>query len=202
LAFDLKNLGTRNFRTNFFLVLACAAGVFFIPDRHPGYLNVHIVADNQYCPDFCKYDIVSFSPNLRAEREVAAGDRVIVLLPGPEFIVAKILAVRKQQACAANGRSALVYPADTFSCSSNPGLYPYVISNAGHHKNRQLGTKSLPTRQIMQAQIFGTTPIVIGNTHKYNFTSERLTEVVSNMFWNIYKWTGFDFLGFVKPANN
>ena len=203
LAVDFKKIEFTKLKLNPFLVLSCAAGIYFIPYHDPGVLNVHIENNNFACPAFCRYDIVEYEryyeQHARHLQRISVGDHVIVGIDEGRRYTSKILAGPPEEACTGDGRTSLRLPVGNYFCKKDflgNYLFKYLILGGPNPKFTNPEGKKIS--MIPDFQIHGVYPNKIGNTHKYFILTDAVTDMVGNTLLTVYGWTGLNLMGLSK----
>ncbi len=200
LSLDTRNLENRKLKLNFFLILICAAGVYFVPDHNAGTLNIHIETRNYACPQFCPHDIVQYEPYDRRVDRIQAGDYVMVGIVYEFNYMAKVLVPGPpEEACADDGRTTLQLPIGNHYCRAYaPGKYTYQFLVLGGPQPEFTGSDGVKISILTDLHVSGIRPKKIGNTREYFFLSDNITEFVGRVLLITYEWTGLNLFGLSK----
>ncbi len=202
LALDSKLLEKRRFGYGSFLILACAAAIFFSPYYRPAELSIYVVNEDFACPEFCKHDIVEYDFNDH-EHKISVGEYIVVRTFITHPYIAKILIDAQEKMCTQSIRDPLYIPSDQILFLPSDDMFCTKIS--GHFSNQYIvhgGTSpNIETPRgerfssISNINVYGFRPRKIGNTREIFILSDAITDVVARSLLVIYKWTGADFLG-------
>ncbi len=201
IAVDIRNLEERKLRLNFFLVLSCAAGIYFVPNHHAGTISIFVEQKNNACPTFCKFDIVEFdiiSPDVDT---ISVGDYVI--LDGYErpIYTSRIMAGPPAKACTNDSRTTLDLPHDNYFCDLTSNSYNYDFLVRGHSRWKYENIAGRNISMISEFLVHGVRPRKIGNLREYFILTDGITDVVGKALLAVYKWTGFNLFGLSESKN-
>jgi len=206
LALDYKNLGTRTLRINLFVVLACAAGVYFVPDHKPLLMYVYVEQQNYVCPPFCKYDIIEYEPVYGDFEMLSEGVYVAIRKYGQPRYSSKLLAgpmkdyliVTIEEACAGFGDADELQRIEKEICESELKRYRRDFLTLGGIKSKHATKDGQKISLTSILDIEGVVLRRIGNTHEYFVISDEFTDHLGNALLVFYKWTGFNPFGLTK----
>jgi len=203
LALDLKKLGKRTLKISGFLVLSCAAGLYFIPHHRPMSIYGYIEQENYACPTFCKYDFIEYEPRWRQKGDLSEGDFVIFgefegpyyaskLLAGP---LKNYLPGTVKKLCAGYGDADELQRAKKSSCEASLKEKLNYFLILGGPKPEFKDEDGRRASMVSSYEIRGASPRKIGNTHEYFIVTDEITDIIGNALLTVYKWTGINFFG-------
>ena len=212
LALDIRKLETRKVTRKHFLVLACAAGIFFIP-AHPGHpAEIYVEQANYVCPEFCKYDIIQYKrldhpfgdPTSDLEgKYVVIGDvgdpRYTTKLLSGSLEKEEIDSVKKGCRKYREETESQRFWRESCEYELTDFLNKYLIAGGPNpvFKNRKGEHFSF----IWKIGINGINPERIGNIREYFVFNEEVTDFVGNALLTVYKWTGINLFGWSEKTS-
>ena len=205
LALDLRKLETRKLKINFFLVLSCAAGIYFVPQHQPRAIYGYVEKENFACPAFCKYDFIEYElyPRRRRLEKELEGDYVTLggimepyytsrILAGPlkDHLIGTV-----KEACAGHGDKTELQRAKKLDCEGEINEHQNDYLTLGGPKPDFKNKNGKDVSFISASKVSGIRLKKIGNTHEYFIFSNEITDIVGNALLTVYKWTGINLFG-------
>ena len=192
LAVDLRGFENRELKLNFFLVLTCVAGIYFVPNQRPRVLYIHFVQESYVCPVFCKNDIVAYEEYVPNRHKIQIGEDVIVGLGNEPRYVSKVLLDSPKETCAEDRRTPLKLPSFNFFCTEDMDrrLYDFVVLGGPEPELKIPDGRNVTF--VGDIWVHGFKLRKIGNPQDFFIISEGFTELVGVSLLTVYKWTGFN----------
>ena len=194
LALDIKKLEKRILKPNLFLFLACAAGIYFVPNHDPGVLNIHIEDRDIACPTFCKHDIVEYELYDNRVHKILVGDYILLgIMINPKHLAKVLVAGPPAEACARDGRTVLQLPVRNSYCRKDVlGRYLYQLLVLGGPDPEYKNPDGKDVSLVAEFRVHGVGLRKVGNIRQYFILSEGITDVVGHVLLTVYEWTGLN----------
>ena len=208
IALDWNNLKSRELKTNLFLALVCAAGLYFIFPHSGKNLNVIVEYKNDLCPAICRYDVIEYDLIDYKTDKVLAGDLVLMDLHSPNPYLSRILETPSGALCKENKKSPKYLPVDKLNClkdnpesNSTKYYYPYLSLGGPNPTLRTLDGRNITMESNIN--IHGVRLRKLGNLCAQYVLTNSLTDIFGRVLLLTYTMTGVNlFLFFDLPARD
>ena len=196
LVFDLRTVEQVNLRSGVFLVLVSLAGLFFIPSRDAGNLDLFIQNNDLLCPQFCQYDVIEYDPRDFKNDKISTSDYVLVDRARPSTYITKIVYQPSKDICEGDRKLSLFVPAYRFFCiKGEEGDYYYPDVVLGGPDPRLKTIDGQHVSMISESDIHGVKLRKIGNLRGAYLINDNITNLTGQIMYYIYLFTGVSLFG-------
>jgi len=222
LAFDLKNLESRDLTLGSLVLVFCLAVIHFSPLHNNRFLLFHIEQANTACPAFCKFDIVEWERNDPKNVNYSKGDYVVLGNNySTPYYTTKILAGPVTEFCARDNGVSLGLPYDNEFCTlldtgawddeplmdnswktywgkNHYYLYDFLIPRRANLEFTNIAARNFS--MMSRFEPVGVRPKKIGNLREYYIYSDEVTDLVGTALLAVYQWTGLNLFGWSEST--
>ena len=206
LLLDLKKLEERRLKPGLFLVLSCAAGLYFTPHHRQKDLMVIVEVKNDLCPEVCLNDIIEFNFRDFKTDNISVGDLVLMKMRIPDPYLTIVLETPYATLCEENKKSPKYFPVSALSClkdnpESDDDKYATPYLTLGGPDPEFTMRDGRKVTDYSDLYIFGVHLKKIGNLHEYSLFGEGMTSLIGQVFLTTYTMTGINLFGlFEEPG--
>jgi hypothetical protein len=191
LVFDLRTVEQLNLRPGVLLVLVSLAGLFFVPSRDAGNLDLFIQSNDLLCPQFCQNDVIEYDPIDFKNDKISAGDYVLVDRARPNTYITKVVSLPSKKICEGHGKLSLFVPTYKFFCIKGDGgdyIYPHVVLGGPNPQLKSIDGRDVS--MISDSDIHGVKLRKIGNLRGTYLINDNITNLTGRIMYYVYLFTG------------
>ena len=201
LAHDFRTFGTHQLRFGHLLPISCITALLFLSTWERQTSPFLIVDRNDFCPTFCRGDIVEWTTYESREAQlfeehrskIPVGEYLVIQHPLFNLFVSRLVAAQSDIACADDGGASLNLPRNNVYCDEalSPNYFEFLV--IGGPRPHFKGTDDRTYTMVSENRVEGIQLSKLGNLRQVELLGDGLSKFVGYGMLSIYQWTGVNF---------